>query len=75
MNKTLKVIFIAVAILFLGVFLTAPKTDCDVCSFKYEDRFIDGHEAFRIYEEACISYDKPWDSPDLPNITLNETFK
>jgi len=47
--------------------LTSPKTDCQVCSLDYEGRTIDGYEAFKIFEDACITYNKPWDNEiELP---------
>lgn len=68
-NTGLKLLFLFSAFLFIFVFTSAPKTDCQACKIGYERRIIDGHEAYKIFEEACISYDKPWN--DLgENVTL-----
>ena len=74
--KILKIATIFAAIAFLIALTVFPKTNCQVCKLDYESRLIDGYEAFEIFEDACISYNKPWDNNDLevPNIT-NTTFK
>jgi len=76
-NKALRIIFIISATIFL-LFLTGlPKTDCQACSLDYEGEKIDGYEAWEIFEEACITYYKPWDVEnvyiDLENISWNKT--
>ena len=67
LNKFLKIVMIFCALLLLYTMLTSPKTDCQVCSLDYEGRTIDGYEAFKIFEDACITYNKPWDNEiELP---------
>lgn len=71
LNNLLKVFLIFWLITFLITITILPKTDCQACEINYESRIIDGYEAFEIFEDACISYNKPWDNNDLevPNIT------
>ena len=73
LNEILKLVFVVVACWFLVVLVTVPKTDCEACQFEYKGDVIDGYDAYRIFEDACIDYAKPWDSfelPDFSNITI-----
>lgn len=74
-NKLLKVLFILSAITFLVTFIFVPQDDCDTCTIKYEGRVIEPVRAFEIFEDACISRDKPWDALDFSGLNFtNITF-
>jgi len=67
-NKILKVLLILSATWFLFTLVSVPKTDCQACSIDYNGKVIDGIKAWRIFEEGCISYKKPWNSDsELPS--------
>ena len=68
LTKFLRVLLVFSLLTFLITFLVVPKTDCQVCKLEYEGKVIDGYDAFDIYEEECISYDKPWDTPEFKEI-------
>lgn len=72
LNKILKIMFIVTALSLLMVLVGAPKTHCQACSLEYDGETYDGYEAFELYEDACISYDKPWDELNLTE--ANFTF-
>jgi hypothetical protein len=80
-NKILKIMFIISAIIFLYSLLAFPKTNCEACRFEYNGKIIKGVEAYEIFEDACISYIKPWDTKpfyvdiDDINITYDEDGK
>ena len=59
---------ILAAVLFLITIISLPQTDCQVCEFEYDGKIIDGYEAFEIFEEACVSYNNPWNN----NINTSE---
>ena len=59
LNKYLKIVFVMSAILLLYFLLTTPKTHCQACEFEFGGKQIDGYEAFELFEEACVSYDRP----------------
>jgi len=60
-NKILKLLFILLSTILLVLLINSPKTDCQACSLEYDGYIYDGHQAFELFEEACISYAKPWD--------------
>lgn len=64
-NDFLKIIFVITAIVFIVSLISLPKTDCEACEFKYKNKTIDGNEAFKIFEDGCISYAKPWGATDF----------
>ncbi len=76
-DKILRISFIISAAILLASLLTLPKTDCQACSLDYEGDKIDGYKAWEIFENACITYYKPWDVEnvyiDIDNITWDET--
>lgn len=72
-NRYLKIIFIISSIALLIALVLSPKTDCGACSIEYNGKQIDGYQAFEIFEDACISYDKPWEmtvEEELINATI-----
>lgn len=75
-NKFLKVVFIFSSFALLLVLVGSPKTHCQACSLEYGGKTYDGNEAFEFYEEACISYAKPWDTTpiyiDLDELNISE---
>jgi len=60
-DKVLKILFILSASALLFSLLYFPQTDCDACKINYKGNVIDGYEAFKIFENSCISYAKSWD--------------
>lgn len=62
LNKLLKIVFIASAALLLASIVTLPKTHCEACHFEFLGHEYDGIKAFEVFESACVSYKKPWDS-------------
>ncbi|KKN51438.1 hypothetical protein LCGC14_0622540 [marine sediment metagenome] len=76
-NKVLKLLFICASLILLIVLLLSPKTHCQVCSLKYDGDTYDGYEAFELFEDACLSYSKPWDPEptfNFTNITFTEQY-
>jgi len=69
-NKILKILFIFAACWFLISLLLLPKTDCEACAIEYEGDVIKGVEAFQVFEDGCISYNKPWNNEIDINITM-----
>lgn len=71
-----KIIFTISAILFLFSMAFNDKTDCQACELEWEGHHIDGYKAWEIYEDACISYRKPWEPfyiniDDIPQTSIN----
>ena len=66
MNKQNKIIFglrivlLGMLILFLMVFITSVKTDCQECSFDVEDETISAQEFFQKYYERCLVKRSPF---------------
>jgi len=73
-DKILKTIFIISAFSFLIILVTEPKTNCQVCEIEYENKTIDGYEAFKIFEDGCIDYSKPY-SNNIPKIYWDNKTK
>lgn len=75
LNNFLKICFILSSALLLFLMLTLPKTDCQACEIKYNGREIDGYKAFEVFEENCISYDRPETHGDIrvDGLIVNES--
>ena len=73
-DKVLKIILILAGTFFLIVYTQVPKTHCESCKIEYDGRIINGHEAFRIFEDGCISYEKPWNN-NVINLIENFTYE
>ena len=54
------------------ILISTPKTNCQACEIEYNERIINGYEAYEIFDEVCISYAKPWAQVELINITMVE---
>lgn len=68
-NKILKLLFICASLVLLIILVISPKTDCQACSLRDGNKLYDGYQAFELYEDACISYNKPWDPESIFNFT------
>lgn len=59
-NNLLKILFAFCALFFLFTLTITPSSNCDKCELEYKEKIINGHTAYVIFEDACISYAKPW---------------
>jgi len=73
LNNYLRLAFVLVAFVFLLVLLSTPKTHCQACSLEYRGDNLNGYEAYQVYEDACISYNNPWQTGDATNFTLEQS--
>jgi hypothetical protein len=58
-NKQLKILFILSSFTLLAILIGSPKSDCLACELGEDE--INGYQAFEEFEEACITYSKPWE--------------
>ena len=72
-NKILKILFICLGIVLVMVMSFSPKTHCQACALEdFDGKVYDGYEAFEVFEDACISYLKPWEDQPGINFTFPE---
>ena len=54
----LRIILLICLIIFLFVFITTPKTNCQECSFKINNKTFSAQEFFQMYYDKCLVQNK-----------------
>ena len=71
MNKQDKIIFglrtvlLCMLVIFLILFITSIKTNCQACSFEVGDKNISAEDFFQKYYDKCLVPRSPFSIPNI----------
>jgi len=51
----LKLVIFVLLVIFLVVVITTPKTECEKCEFKINDKKVSMNKFMKIYEDKCLT--------------------
>ena len=69
LNIILRVLLL-ISLVFLLYFLITKKLDnCEVCSFEYDGKVVNGKQFMNIYQKECLQIEKYKKISNISNIT------